>query len=233
MTEIKHRVSEMETFQTDDKHQLGEQLIAEAKERMHREKNIIIFGVDENDETDDLKEEIIFLLSGAPFSLEEIRVLRLGKADADKIRPVKVIFNSHEEAKWVLINQKSFCKDNMRCANDKTLLQQEYMRNLSVKLEEMKKAGSKNVRIKYIRNVPTIVKDGRPKQGTEPANGRRNGASRYSHVSYEDSSTNNVSALENQNDVMYKQRKDNSKSTKSNSESLGNNRDIKQTAAKK
>ncbi|KAJ8666007.1 hypothetical protein QAD02_007669 [Eretmocerus hayati] len=74
MTEIKHRVSKMETFQTDDKHQLGEQLIAETKERMHREKNIIIFGVDENDETDDLKEEIISLFSGAPFSLEEIQL---------------------------------------------------------------------------------------------------------------------------------------------------------------
>ncbi|KAJ8666006.1 hypothetical protein QAD02_007668 [Eretmocerus hayati] len=90
------------------------------------------------------------------------------------------------------------------------------MRNLSVKLEEMKKAGPKNVRIKYIRNVPTIVEDGKPKQGTEPANGRKNGASHNSHVSNEDSSTNNVSALENQNDLMYNQREDNSEYTKSN-----------------
>ncbi|KAJ8682339.1 hypothetical protein QAD02_018131 [Eretmocerus hayati] len=78
-----------------------------------KKKNIIIFGVDENDETYHPKEEIMSLLSVAPFSLEEIRVLRLGKAGADKIRPVKVIFNSHEEAKWALINQKSLCKDKI------------------------------------------------------------------------------------------------------------------------
>ncbi|KAJ8684732.1 hypothetical protein QAD02_020525 [Eretmocerus hayati] len=95
-----HRTSNIE---------LQEQLYYGVQERMRREKTVIILGVPESGEDHFLEDFLSELIDGkeVPFELGKCRYFCIGMVSKEKSRTVKIIMDTLEHAKWLLINQKS------------------------------------------------------------------------------------------------------------------------------
>ncbi|KAJ8672472.1 hypothetical protein QAD02_003731 [Eretmocerus hayati] len=153
------RITVLENIQQSDRSEEQEQMYHEVQDRIQREKNVIVFGVPESDEENFLDKfiEDLFAGKGAPFDMNCCRYHRFGKNAEDKTRPVKIVFNLPEYAKWTLLNQSKFSEHNVKLVNDKTPDQLKYLKDLGKQLDDLKKSGVKNYTIKYIRNIPRIV----------------------------------------------------------------------------
>lgn len=140
-------------------------VIAELQERVERSKNIVVVGIPEQhlenkearQETDRSKlSQIIKTIY--PDCPKEKRVLRLGKYDGKKIRPLKVLFASEDTAKIILRNQVNLKLDGVRIYSDQTPKQQKQITNLKLELEKRLESGEDHLTIKYIKGTPKIIK---------------------------------------------------------------------------
>ncbi|KAJ8666762.1 hypothetical protein QAD02_008424 [Eretmocerus hayati] len=168
MSEALNRITVLENIQHSDKLDVQEQLYHEVHERLMREKNIIILGVPESEEVGFVENYLSDLLNdeNIPFCAENYRQIRFGKMTAGKSRPVKIIFNSPDYAKWCLRNKEFFSKSGVKVVNDKTPEQLNYLRALGKQLDDMKKDGRKNLTIKYIKDIPKIIESKKPSQAS-------------------------------------------------------------------
>ncbi|KAJ8664676.1 hypothetical protein QAD02_006338 [Eretmocerus hayati] len=137
-----------------------ESLLYELHERVRREKNVIFFNVPESDESaNNDRTKIIDLLAEAPFNLQLIHTTRLGRksVNSNTVRPLKVFFQTCDEAIWVLKNSKDFVDKNISCKRDRTPSERAHLKQLYAELDDRKKEGESNLIIKYINNIPRIM----------------------------------------------------------------------------
>lgn len=139
-------------------------LILELQERTTRSKNIIIAGITERysnnaaerREKDKLEAERIidFIYPNCP---KPIKIIRIGKYDESKTRPIKLCFDNQETAKNILRNKINLKEDSIRIYSDQTPYQQKLMLNLKTELKRRLENGETNLTIKYIKGIPKIV----------------------------------------------------------------------------
>lgn len=138
-----------------------EEIIQEAVERSIRSYNVILYNVPEKKDVNDtdIANDILECIdSAAVVSPED--VVRIGKSDTKKQRPLKLSFKKVDMAKLVL--RKSSALKNSQfnkimVSSDKTRQQQEYFRNLKNELNVRRRNGENNCVIKFLNNVPRIV----------------------------------------------------------------------------
>ncbi|KAB0790482.1 hypothetical protein PPYR_15120 [Photinus pyralis] len=142
-----------------------ENLISEMNERNLRSRNIIIHGLDECEGTiedqkkEDLRQVVNVIDKVAPVSTDHIMIYRLGRAAMkDKVRPIKVVLNSRDDAVLLLKNKAKLPRNGkLYITADETLMQREFLKSVRLTLHNRIQNGESNLTIKYIRNVPTIV----------------------------------------------------------------------------
>ena len=135
------------------------EIFEEIRERSIRDKNVIIHGIEEIDDASD-KLSVKQLFKDAKFNEDDYRIHRIGKKTNHntKKRPIKAIFNITHHAKWVKFHSKEFCPPEVRCVNDETLKERNYMKDIIAELNRRKNSGEEDIIIKYINNNPTIIK---------------------------------------------------------------------------
>ena len=92
--------------------------LQEINERNYKNKNPIIFGIQEmnSDEPEERKAhdlssvQSIFESTCSEVQTNRIKVYRLGKREEGKVRPVKVIMRSEEEVKQIILKGKDIRK---------------------------------------------------------------------------------------------------------------------------
>lgn len=164
-----------------DKQAEVEPTIYEIQEREKRAANILIFGVKE--EKIDNAEERIELQKKSVVNIiksvnkdvptENIKIYRLGKYNQDKVRPIKVTFSSKADALQVLRYKNKLPTDTGRYIKyDQTALQREYLKKVLAEMEGRKAKGEVNLKIKYINQIPKIIKvpDTKDKTCQKPKN---------------------------------------------------------------
>lgn len=147
-------------------------IMTEVQERLERAKNIIIAGIPEphSEKMEDRREndrcEVMKVMSDIyPPTPQPERLIRLGKYDAKKTRPLKVCFSTPDIAKTLLKN-KSNCKtNNIKLYFDQTPNQKQEIANLREELRQRKEKGENDLIIKYIKGTPKIIKQ-ETKNGT-------------------------------------------------------------------
>lgn len=150
----------------------NEDTILEIQQRIERQKNIVIAGICELqnnnlEQRQSYDRNEVVKLTKSIFSEcpDPIKVFRLGKHKPGKNRLLKVCFATAETAKYLLQNQpKNYC--NIRLYSDQTPAQRNYMNHLKEELDRREKSGELDLTIKYIKNVPKIVKK-LPKNGDQ------------------------------------------------------------------
>lgn len=135
----------------------------EIKERTSREMNIIVRGIPECKTTNfddgraydvnEVSNILSLMIENCP---KPRRIFRLGKYNPTKDRSVKVCFESSYTAKLLLRNKNKLPK-GIKIYSDKTLAQQNYMKELQNELARREANGEKDITIKFIKGQPKIV----------------------------------------------------------------------------
>lgn len=151
-----------------------EEIIAEMNDRSRRSKNVMLFNLSETLEgnVDSRRKHDRTILNKLVTSyipnidFNVVKILRVGKPQSNKKRPVKLIFESDSDAKAFL---KSFstdsatridqCFSNVRAFRDRTPREMDHINSLRSDLNRRVSAGEKDLTIKFINNVPKIVKN--------------------------------------------------------------------------
>lgn len=142
-----------------------EELMSEINERNLRAKNIIIVGIPEAassavaERLEHDKKEVLKIIAAIHTTYPEPeRILRLGKFKAGVTRPLKVCFQADKTAKMVLRNKKNLKLDNIKIYSDQTISQRKYLEHLKKELQSRIANGETDLQIKYIKDVPKIIK---------------------------------------------------------------------------
>lgn len=142
----------------------NEQIIREIQERKKRECNIIIFGIPEqtssntherilNDET-----EVINIISSITKDITNPKkIFRIGKYNPEKTRRIKVCFEKSDPA-MILLRNKDKIPNNIKLFSDQTPSQQKFFQRVKSELTQRTNNGEKDLTIKYINGVPSIIK---------------------------------------------------------------------------
>ncbi|KAJ8685894.1 hypothetical protein QAD02_021687 [Eretmocerus hayati] len=173
--DLNSRVTVLESAKHNHQIELNDILVDEIKERIYRERNVIIFGIQESEDPLYLTQVLQNMLNRAPFNLQDIQFFRIRNQNGNTSRPVELILQSADHAKWIIRNQRKICDGNIRRSSDKTHAQQQYIHNLMLSLEERKKRGEKDIVIKSINGTPTIVKFAENKSNASSIPTKRNG----------------------------------------------------------
>lgn len=145
---------------------------AEMRERRRREKNIIVFKLEDHNDHQSDYSTVCNLLTDTNFPVTTMRATRLGKfnAQADKPRLLKLQFNHADDAYWAFRQFRKNNKSPARFAYDKTKAEEQYYKDLRAELADRKLKGAKNLIIKTINSLPVIVTE-EPRGGeTNPKN---------------------------------------------------------------
>lgn len=150
-----------------------EEIISEINERSRRASNVMLFNLKESASRDikakqdhdmRLVTKIITTMN-AHIDIAGIKTLRVGRSVKDKVRPLKLVLKSSDEAKQFLRN---FSKDEVGKADpslmgisvssDKTLKERQFLNKLREELGSRVDKGERDLTIKYLSGVPSIVK---------------------------------------------------------------------------
>lgn len=143
-----------------------ESMISEMQERTWRERNIIISGIQETNSANPAerlnndKHAVVEILKQADFNCPEpVKIIRLGKYQKDKSRPIKACFASADTAKTILRNKSKINDESskIKCYSDQTPNQKRYLSNLREELSRRTDNGEQDLTIKFIKGIPKIV----------------------------------------------------------------------------
>lgn len=158
---------------TSGGHTDAEFVIGELNDRSQRAANVLVYNLKEPTSTSPRERQnqdnqhINHLVSALDVNLDTDRIksFRLGKPVRGKIRPLKVVFGSANDAKTF---NTTFSKDlvstvdaeyeGLSIGRDRTLKERQYLKKIRNELDERKKNGEVSLTIKYINGVPNIVK---------------------------------------------------------------------------
>lgn len=144
-----------------------EPAISELKERERRSFNLLIFGLKELESDNrevsnrhDFSESVnVIEMIRKDVALDGIKVGRLGKPGAGKVRPIRVTFPSKEKAQLILRAKNNLSgKNGVYIKYDNTPKQREYLKALLVELEDRKAGGEENLRVRYVNGSPKIIR---------------------------------------------------------------------------
>nr|CAH7741782.1 unnamed protein product [Callosobruchus chinensis] len=166
-------IQAFKTTRSDDanlnRNEFLEEVISELSERNKRRKNVIIFGVPEQDANDDGdtadKDKVTDILHTIDrnFSLQDVKIVRLGKQTGGKIRPIRVTCNTEQQVSDIVRNagklKNSRFKNKVFVATDRTPKQLAYFRELKDQLKERMDAGESDLKIRHFNGVPRIVSE--------------------------------------------------------------------------
>lgn len=138
-----------------------QEIYQEIQNRFLREKNIVMVGLDEQNDTENITnidvEAVHKILTGIYQDCPKpLKTIRLGKYNPAKSRPLKIIFETSNVARYLLKN-RSKLTGSVKIYWDQTLAQRNYMQKLQIELKHREQNGESNLLIKYIKGVPTIV----------------------------------------------------------------------------
>lgn len=149
-----------------------EDIIAELNERRRRAQNVLVYNVPEKRSPDTkarishdrtLMEKLIQGLS-QDIDSKAVKVLRLGRQNKDKVRPVKLVFCNDNEARafsehfskeTVVALDEAFV--DISISRDKTLQERQHLMKLRSELNTRTGNGEKNLTIKYRNGIPQVV----------------------------------------------------------------------------
>lgn len=141
-------------------------IMEEVLERERRANNVILVGVKECDsdnggdrkthDENSVKKILLEMDRDGNYSSKVMTVLRLGRREDGKTRPLKVVLASRQDAILVLKN-KSKANRLVRIYDDKTPKQREELQQLRDTLKARTELGETNLTIRYVRGVPKIV----------------------------------------------------------------------------
>lgn len=166
-TSMDSRLKKIEDFINSsqvEQHLQQENIIQEAVERSLRAKNVILYNVPEGTEDCILANDILECID-LSLVVSPDDVIRVGKINEKKPRPIKLTCKNLETAKLVLrkgsaLKNSKFSKIFVN--SDKTRQQQEYYKNIKNELNLRKDNGENNITIKYVNGIPKIVQNSRP-----------------------------------------------------------------------
>lgn len=139
------------------------EIICELEERQKCASNIIITNIKESSannrqsRTEDEMKVVKEILGKTGTQVSDFQVHRLGKYQANKNRPIKVLMQNKHLAIQILKNSNKVGIPGVKIFNDQTKMQRNYYLSLKQKLEEYKRNGDDSKTIKYVNNVPKIV----------------------------------------------------------------------------
>lgn len=141
-----------------------ENLISEVHERTVRANNLIFYDVEESAsssiqtkiEEDKNKVEAILRQLNIENGVE--RVIRLGRKVSNRNRPAKVTLKDRSLVLQALKAKRNKRDSNISIAADSTPLQREFLKNVREALAERQRSGETDLTIKYVRDIPTIIK---------------------------------------------------------------------------
>lgn len=141
----------------------NENIFLEMQERHDRARNIVIVGIPEKHDknynsrqlhdNDEVMKTIKFICQDSP---KPIKTMRLGKYIPNNNRLIKVCFNNTDTPKYLLRNKTKLPKD-IQIYSDQTPSQKRYLQYLKGDLNKRIENGEKDLIIKYIKGIPTIV----------------------------------------------------------------------------
>lgn len=142
-----------------------DEAIIEFQERTERSKNIILTGIPEAP-SKSVADRLDHDMSKANNVIKTIyadcpepkKIFRIGKYIENKSRPIKVCFDFQDPVKRILRNKHNFKINGTRVYSDQTPYQQNFMANLKKELQQRQDNGEENLRIKYIKGIPKIIK---------------------------------------------------------------------------
>lgn len=142
-----------------------EEILAELNDQNMRKKNILIAGIPEPQSTDakeratlDKNKIIEIIKTSLNDCPEPKRNVRIGRYKPGTNRPIKVTFDSEEIVKQIQRHKGTIKDSEIKIFADQTPFQQNQLKHLKEELKHRTEQGEENLRIKYIKNVPKIVK---------------------------------------------------------------------------
>ncbi|XP_022178866.1 uncharacterized protein LOC111039597 [Myzus persicae] len=149
------------------------QVLQETFERERCSYNALVYGVPESisstitERVKDDKETFQKLLEENSIEPSHgSKYIRLGKARADYVRPLKVIYTSKEDASKLIAsfadlrNQGVSITQGFRIVKDKTKLQREQLRSCHSEFDHRTRNGESGLSIKYINGSPIVISEG-------------------------------------------------------------------------
>lgn len=163
VNELKEKQIENSSVSTPE---VTEHLISEIRERNLRNNNVIMFNLPEStsstleERTSNDKaavEETIRSIVNTPIEIRH--VIRLGRPNPTRSRPVKVVLKNEYDAINVLKSKHNLPSNSeIRINSDLTPMQRDYLNSLRNQLKQRQDKGESDITIKYIRGTPTIIK---------------------------------------------------------------------------
>lgn len=157
---LKVRVGELEkqAFSSKPTPATTQTLFKEFSERDRRSRNIILYGLPEQ-QGDFVR--VNDILKGIPSQPQAVKTFRIGRnQQPNKPRPVRVVFEKGEEAKAALRAREVWTKLKLQAKNDRTPMELDYLYNnkeLRAELNRRIEEGASNLTLKYVNGWPTIV----------------------------------------------------------------------------
>lgn len=151
-----------------------EVIIAEFHDRSRRSRNVMIFNLEESQhgnietrkQSDRTKVEKLVTSYLPNIDFNAVKILRMGRIQLNKKRPVKLIFRSDSDARAFLsgfssdsVAQIDHSFSTIRVSRDRTPREVEYLNTLRTELSRRLAGGEKDLTIKFVNNVPQIVKN--------------------------------------------------------------------------
>lgn len=141
-----------------------EALIREINERTNRANNIIIYGLTElaegsaEEKQDHDKNEVLSVIRSIMDNVPAPKkIIRLGKLNPTKNRPLKIYFDCSQIPKQLMKNKGKITNKDIKIYADLTPTQQNNLKLLRQDLCNRQENGETDITIKYVNGVPKIV----------------------------------------------------------------------------
>lgn len=158
---------------TVGKHRMADDLVGESvrefSERQSRQKNLLIFGANENNSPDGQSRKDsdtalatdVILKAYPDVKLQDVKVFRIGRQDPLKKRPIKVVLGSANDVSAIIRHANQLKKldqyKQYSLSFDRTPKQIAEYKALKETLLLRSQKGENNLKIKYIGGIPKIV----------------------------------------------------------------------------
>lgn len=151
-------------------HTLFDDIVAEVEDRAKRKCNLIIFGVEEQNQnlqsverTEVDKKEISGILQvvKSNINVNDITPIRLGRYISGKKRPIRIRLPHEQQVHEIIRNAKNLRNSKynkiISLSFDRTTRQQEMYKKVRTELRERLDSGEKDLKIQYVNNKPVVV----------------------------------------------------------------------------
>lgn len=149
----------------------NEFIINEINERNKRAKNVIFYNIQESNsnqtgerlsyDNKQVNSTIASILVDTDNLPTPLKVIRLGRYQPGKLRPIKAIFESDSIVFDIIRNKNKLTHSNppstVYISTDRTPYQRDYMKSLKEELMTRTKNGEAGLTIKFIKGTPKIV----------------------------------------------------------------------------